>query len=287
MVILCRWSGHPHLWLCKMLSECANCCAPCGTGRRCRHGRYLGEPRFRPVHRARRRPLPGQGNGRCRLRRRQRQAGGPLLLDGVRHEAGRLLGPGERQPRERELRPHQRRGPFRLHLRHQGIHRPGPLPRGPCRRARRRCGRPGHRGAGRPRRVRLRHRERRHRPPGAVRAEGRARHRRTRRHRHVRQDPPHPGRALRLRRPVPARVRRRRTDGRRPAQAHLPGDRPLRGQRRTRQDERVGRLLQQGHGLHEHEGVRGRRHRHRVLRPHVEGRGGRHPQGEVPDQRAA
>ncbi len=42
-----------------------------------------------------------------------------------------------------------------------------------------------------------------------------------------------------------------------PAQAALPGRRPLRRQRRDRQDGRVGDLLQQGHGLHEH----GRVHR--------------------------
>ena len=42
-----------------------------------------------------------------------------------------------------------------------------------------------------------------------------------------------------------------------------------------RMNEWVG-LLQQGHGLHEHEGVRGRRHRHRVLRADVEGRRRRH-----------
>lgn len=70
-------------------------------------------------------------------------------------------------------------------------------------------------------------------------------------------------------------------------QAHVPGHRPLRRQRRARPDERVGDLLQQGHGLHQHEGVRRRRHRHRVLRPDVEGRRRRHAQGEVPHQRAA
>ena len=49
-------------------------------------------------------------------------------------------------------------------------------------------------------------------------------------------------------------------------------DRPLRGQRRARQDERVGRVLSPRHGLHEHEGVRRRRHRDRVFRSDEQGR---------------
>ena len=55
-------------------------------------------------------------------------------------------------------------------------------------------------------------------------------------------------------------LRARRVDlrqARRRPQAALPGPRPRRRQRRARQDGRVGRLLQQGHGLREH----GRVHR--------------------------
>src|SRR5690606_19002304 len=84
----------------------------------------------------------------------------------------------------------------------------------------------------------------------------------------------------------PGNVRPRRPDRRAARPAVLPGHRPLRRQRRARPDERVGRVLQQGHGLHEHEGVRGRRHRHRVQRADVEGGRRRHAQGQVPDQRA-
>ena len=75
--------------------------------------------------------------------------------------------------------------------------------------------------------------------------------------------------------------------GRRPRRARLlHRDRPLRRQRRARQDGRVGGLLPPGHGLHQHEGVRRRRHRHRVLRADEQGRRGRHPDGEVPAERA-
>ena len=86
---------------------------------------------------------------------------------------------------------------------------------------------------------------------------------------------------------VPARLRRRGADSSAAAgQALLPGDRPLRRQRRARPDGRVGRLLQAGHGLHQHGGVRRRRHRHRVLGADVQGRRQRQPQGQVPAQRA-
>ena len=71
-----------------------------------------------------------------------------------------------------------------------------------------------------------------------------------------------------------------------PPQAAVPGRRPLRRQRRARPDGRVGRVLQQGHRLHEHGRVHRRRHRHRLLRADVEGRRERQPPGEVPAQRA-
>ena len=238
-------------------------------------------------HRPAGRPLPGQGNGRGRLRRGQRQAGGALLLHRLRHEARRLLRTGERQPRDRRLRARERLRPLRPHLGHQArppswgafladhvaAHGDGVVDLA--------IEVPDARAAYA---YAVEHGARSRRR--AVRAEGRARHRRPRRDRHLRQDPPHPRRAHRLRRPLPAGLRRRRPDRRAARPAHLPGHRPLRRQRRARPDERVGRLLQQGHGLHEHEGVRGRRHRHRVQRADVEGRRRRHAQGQVPDQRA-
>ena len=48
----------------------------------------------------------------------------------------------------------------------------------------------------------------------------------------------------------------------------------------------MGRLLQQGHGLHEHGRVHRRRHRHRLLGADEQGRRERQPPGEVPAQRA-
>ena len=102
------------------------------------------------------------------------------------------------------------------------------------------------------------------------------------------------GRPVPLRRPVPARLRGPRPDRRpaardrrRPAaEALLPGRRPRGRQRRAGQDGRVGGVLPPGHGLHQHGRVRRRRHRHRLLGADVQGRRGRHPQGQVPAQRA-
>ena len=103
-----------------------------------------------------------------------------------------------------------------------------------------------------------------------------------------------PGRPLPLHRPVPARLRRAQPDGR-PHRGHrsryrtealLPGRRPRRRQCRARQDGRVGAVLPAGDGLHEHGRVRRRRHRHRVLGADEQGGRERHPQGEVPAQRA-
>ena len=130
---------------------------------------------------------------------------------------------------------------------------------------------------------------RRHDPRGAARRLRRARHRPHGRHRDVRRDPPHARRPLALRRPVPARLRRRhhhRDAARGPPEAAVPGRRPLRRQRRARPDGRVGRVLQQGARLHEHGRVHRRRHRHRLLRADVEGRRQRQPPREVPAQRA-
>ena len=51
-----------------------------------------------------RRPVPGHRLGRGRLRRRQRHPDRALLPVGVRHGAGRLLRPGDRQPRPQGVR---------------------------------------------------------------------------------------------------------------------------------------------------------------------------------------
>lgn len=146
--------------LSTLSSSPANYCAPCGTERVCGHDAdHTPHSRHRPAGR----PLPGQGNGRGRLRRRQRQAGRALLLHGLRHAAGRLLRTGERQPRDGVVRPRERLGTLRPHLRHQAHHHLGPLPGRARGRARRRGRRPSHRGPGRARRVRVRRRARR--PP--------------------------------------------------------------------------------------------------------------------------
>ena len=163
------------------------------------------------------------------------------------------------------------------------VARPPPPPR-------RRRRRPGARGPRRRQVHRARASHRRDRPGRAARRVRRARHRPDRRHRDVRRDPAHPDR------PQPATTAptcpgyvAARDDGhppRGPPQAALPGDRPLRRQRRARPHGRVGGLLQQGHGLHEHGGVHRRRHRHRLLRADEQGRRERQPPGEVPAQRA-
>ncbi len=70
------------------------------------------------------------------------------------------------------------------------------------------------------------------------------------------------------------------------AEAAVPGARPRRRQRRAGPHGRVGRLLQPGHGLHEHGRVRRRRHRHRVLGADEQGRRERQPPRQVPAQRA-
>ena len=109
----------------------------------------------------------------------------------------------------------------------------------------------------------------RDRPRGAARRHRRARHGADRP-----RSPPTatPGTRWSTGRATPARTCPATSRGRRPscradgrAEAALPGRRPRRRQRRARPHGRVGRLLQPGHGLHEHGRVRRRRHRHRVL----------------------
>ena len=64
-----------------------------------------------------RRSVPGVGLGRARLGRRQRHADGALLPVRVRHGAGRLLRPGDRQPRPPRVRAAVGGGPVRRHRR--------------------------------------------------------------------------------------------------------------------------------------------------------------------------
>ncbi|CAA9228381.1 MAG: 4-hydroxyphenylpyruvate dioxygenase, partial [uncultured Corynebacteriales bacterium] len=225
--------------------------------------------------------LPGAGHGPRAVRGRQREAGRPLLLDRVRDALRGVPGTGDGLPALRRVRPAGRHRPVRRDRRGARRH----LGRRARPRARRRRRRPRADRAGRRAGVRAGGRGR---GPGAGRADGpggRARQGHRRRDRDVRGDPALAGAAGQLLGRLPARVRRPGADGR-PAAAGVHRDRPLRGQRRARPDGRVGRVLPPGHGLHEHEGVRRRRHRHGVLRAHVEGRRRRLPGGEVPAQRA-
>ena len=149
--------------------------------------------------------------------------------------------------------------------------------------------RPGPRGARRRRGLRLRRRARRPRPGRAARRPRTS----TARcvlaaiatygdTRHTLVD------RVRLHRPLPARLRRRASPvvgaaAARPfftAIDHCVGNVEL-GQ----MDEWV-ELLPPGHGLHEHGGVRRRRHRHRLLGADEQGRRERQPPGQVPAQRA-
>ena len=145
-------------------------------------------------------------------------------------------------------------------LRPQRRRRPGQPGHRPPRPARRRHHRHRPRGARRRPVHRARARPGRHRARGAARRQRRARHRPPRRHRGVRRHPAHARRPLALHRPLPPGLRRPVLDApeaRGRPEAALPGARPRRRQRRARRDGRVGRLLQPGHGLHQH----GRVHR--------------------------
>ena len=71
--------------------------------------------------RRRRRPVPGHRLGRGGVGGRQRHPGRAVLPARLRHGAGRLLRPGDRQPRPPRLRAALRRGPVRA----QGRGRPG------------------------------------------------------------------------------------------------------------------------------------------------------------------
>ena len=232
------------------------------------------------------RPVPGHRLGRGGVVGRQRHPGRAVLPGGLRHGAGRLLRPGDRQPRPPRLRAAQRRRPVRA----QG--------RASTRRAR--CSTTtaatATASSTSPSRCPTSTAASRHaRAQGATILE--EPHDVTDEHGTVRLaaiatygDTRHtPRRPLPLRRPLPARLRRApigHVAARGRAAAAVPGARPRRRQRRARPDGRVGRLLQPGHGLHQHGRVRRRRHRHRVLGADEQGRRQRQPPGQVPAQRA-
>ena len=92
-------------------------------------------------------------------------------------------------------------------------------------------------------------------PRRAARRERRARHRPLRRDRDVRRHPAHPRRPQRVREartcPATSRGPRSRHSGR-GRRGGCSRRSTTRGQRRARTDGRLGRVLQQGHGLHEH-----------------------------------
>ena len=215
------------------------------------------------------RPVPGDRDGRHRLRRRQRDPDRELLPARARHGARGLPRPGDRHPRLQVLRAALRQRPVRLHRRGHP-RQPGARPPPP---ARRRGRRPRARGPRRRQVHRARPRGRRHDPRGAAR-----------RHRRARHGPDSPP-SRRTARPATRWSTARRYTGpylpgyvarehhgrppRGPPEAAVPGHRPLRRQRRARPDGRVGGVLQQGHGLHEHGRVHRRRHRHRLLRADV------------------
>ena len=185
-------------------------------------------------------PVPRHGLGRGGVVGRQRHPGRAVLPGGVRDGAGRVLRPGDRQPRPPRVRA-AFGGAVRFVLKggdrpEEPAARPPPPPR---RRHRR------HRARGARRRPLRRARPcaRRHDPRRTPRRHRRARHRAGGRDRRLRRHPPQPRRPLPLHGPVPARLRRphervRQARGR--AEAAVPGARPRRRQRRARPDGRVG-----------------------------------------------
>src|SRR3954452_10053703 len=129
----------------------------------------------------------------------------------------------------------------------------------------------------------------RHRPAAAARPQRRARHRAPRVDRRLRRHTAHARRPVAVLRPLSTRLRPalvvlRQAAGRAPAA--VPGGGSRRRQRRARRDGRVGRLLQPGHGIHQHGRVHRRRHRHRLFGADEQGRRQRQPPREVPAQRA-
>ena len=104
--------------------------------------------------------------------------------------------------------------------------------------------------------------------------------------RDLRRGRAHVRRARRLRRAVPARLHGGGAGWRADRGVGLDAARPLRRQRRAREDGRVGRVLRARARVREHRPLRRRADPHRVLGADVEGDGGRRGEDQVPDQRA-
>src|SRR6266545_1361017 len=146
--------------------------------RRCRRARSL----HRPLPRDRHGPRPLRG-GQC-------QAGGALLLHGVRDDLRGLSRTGDRPARPRRARARLGQGPLRAVGPRPRRDRPRRARGGP----RRWRGGPGPRGTGRGRRRRLRPRARGDRAGAGPRSAGRERGRARGDDRHLRRDPPYAGR---------------------------------------------------------------------------------------------
>ena len=121
---------------------------------------------------------------------------------------------------------------------------------------------------------------------GAPLGRGRARPGRARHDRDVRRDGAHVRQPLRVRRPVPARLRASRRQRRSGQGRRATGDRPRGRQRRARPDEPLGRVLREDDGHDGDAPLLRRGHLHGVLGADVEGDDGRPRQDQVPDQRA-
>ena len=140
-------------------------------------------------------------------------------------------------------------------------------------------------GARRRARLPLRRPARRARRPRALGGERRARHGAAGDDRHLRRHAAHVRRARRLRRRLPARLRRAATTPAADA-GHVRRHRPRRRQRRARPHGRVGRLLRARLRDDRDDPLLRRRHLDRVLGADVEGDGRRQRPRQVPDQRA-
>ena len=144
-----------------------------------------------------------------------------------------------------------------------------------------------HRALGRRRARRVREGGRARRRVGvrAARAARRRRRGRHGRHQDLRRHDPLARRAQELSRRVHPRLPAARAALSGGADRLAPR-RPLRRQRRAREDERVGRVLRARDGLQESHLVRRRGHLHGVFVADVEGDGERQRAHQVPDQRA-
>ena len=235
------------------------------------------------------RPVPGHRLGRAGLGRRQRRPDRALLPVRVRHGAGRLLRPRDRQPRPPRLRA-AARVRRASSITGRRTTRPARWPTTTARTAtasstsRSRC--PTSTGASRTPRAQGATVPRGSRTTSptstarcacaAIATYGDTRHTLVDRSRYTGPYLPGyvaPDVVLSAARPgAPKRLFQ--------AVDHVVGNVELGA------DGRVGRLLQPGHGLHEHGRVRRRRHRHRLLGADEQGGRQRQPPGEVPAQRA-